>query len=549
MRGYSFPDADMWRLAAYVRTFVSKSGTENQAPAASALPPPDPVSYEDLLRAGELPDRWITYSGSYDSHRLSTASQITPANVSGLRLLWMHQFDANVPRLETSPLVLGDYMFVTISSGEVAALDVRTGDLIWAYYRPLPEKLPNCCGSVNRGLAARGDKLFLGTLDAHLVALDLRTGKLRWDVEVADYKKGYGITGAPLALRDSVITGVAGGEFGTRGFVEAHDLNTGRRLWRFNTIPEPGQPGSETWQGNSWKLGGGPTWLTGSFDPALNLIYWSVGNPSPEFSGDSRSGDNLYTNSVVALDANSGALKWHFQFTPHDEFDWDATEIVVLLKAKLGDREQSLLAQADRNGFYYVLDAASGKFVAAAPFVKQNWAERIDTNGRPVEKAPLHPTSRGIALYPSVLGGTNWYSPSYNPVTNLMYVPAIEQGGLVFAADTPYRAGNFFLGGEWQPLVDQPRWVAVRALNPVNGERQWEYRTDAFTTGGLLSTATGVLFGSHGSSFFALDARSGHELWKLNTGASVAAAPITVLHQGQQLVVVAAGRDLLAFGL
>lgn len=549
MRGYSLPDRDIWRLVAFVRTLTSHPTAGSQLSGVPGRHSPPPVSYQDLLHAGQLPDRWILYSGSYDSHRFSTASQITPTNAAGLRLLWMRQYQTTEARLETTPLVVGDTMFVTAPPNQVEALDVETGALIWSYQRDLPEKLSLCCGYVNRGLAVSGDRLFLGTLDAHLVALDARTGQVSWDVAVADYTAGYSITGAPLALKNLVITGVAGGEYGIRGFIEARDVNTGKPVWRFCTVPEPNQPGGATWQGSSWKTGGGPTWLTGSYDPELNLVYWAVGNPSPEYAGDLRSGDNLYTNSVLALDADRGSLKWHFQFTPHDEFDWDATEILVLLKANIAGREQGLLAQANRNAFYYVLNRESGQFLTGVPFARQTWAQRIDPGGRPVMSPAARPSARGTVIYPSVEGGTNWQSPSYNPMAQLMYVPVMEKGGLVFTADVKYDAGKFFMGGAWQPVANESRWVAVRALNPVSGERQWEYRTEAVSMGGLLSTAGGVVFGSHGSSFFALHAKTGRELWRLNTGGPIAAAPITFVHQGKQLVVVAAGRNVLAFGL
>jgi alcohol dehydrogenase (cytochrome c) len=549
MPASSLPDRNVWQLAAHVRTLMAHSTAETEASVIQKMPPLAPVSYQDLLHAHELPDRWIVHSGSYDSHRFSTASQITPANVAGLRLMWMRQCQSRETRLETTPLAVGDYMFLTVSPNDVEALDIRTGALIWSYKRAVPEQLSLCCGYQNRGLAILGNRLFLGTLDAHLVALDTRTGQVAWDREIADYKAGYSITSAPLALKNLVVTGVAGGEFGIRGFLEAHDADTGKLVWKFYTIPEPGQTGAESWQAGSWRTGGGPTWLTGSYDPKLNLIYWPVGNPAPEFSGNGRSGDNLYTNSVVALDADQGTLKWYFQFTPHDEFDWDATENLVLLRAKVEGIERDLLAQANRNAFYYLLDRETGRFLSAAPFARQTWAERIDERGRPVMKPEARPTGKGTSLYPAVDGATNWQSPSYNPEAQAMYVPVMERGGLYFSANVKYDAGKLFLGGMWQPHSNESPWLAVRALNALTGVMKWEYRTAGRHMGGLLSTAGGVVFGSHEQWFFALDASTGQELWRLNTGGPIAAAPITFLHAGRQLVVVAAGNNILAFHL
>jgi len=553
LRGTAMPASDLpwldrWRLVTYVRVLTLRTKPPLESDAGSRVRT-QPVSYEKIRDSGQSLNSWLTYSGSYDGGRFSLNRQITPANAGGLRLLWMRQYSTSEPSIETSPLVVDGYMFVTVPPNRVEALDAKTGDLIWAYDRDLPARLSLCCRYVNRGLAVLGSTLYLGTLDAHLVALDINTGQVSWDVEIANYKTGYSITSAPLALKNLVITGVAGGEYGIRGFIDARDAVTGREVWRFDTIPEPGQPGADTWEGKAWKTGGGPTWLTGSFDPESNLIYWPIGNPSPNFEGDTRRGDNLYTNSVVALDVDHGTLRWYFQFTPHDVFDWDATEILVLLDRNVAGKRQRLLAQANRNGFFYLLDAKTGTFLLAKPFAKQTWADDIDRNGRPELNPAALPTEEGTIVYPGVGGATNWESPSYSPMTGLMYVPVLDWGGIFSKAHTEYHPGEVFPGGSFQFFADETAQGAVRALNPMTGDVQWEYRNSATSAGGLLSTGGGVVFGSQDQNFFALDAKTGRELWRVGTGGRTVAAPVTFLYQGKQMVTIAAGHDILTFGL
>ena len=549
MPASDLPELDKWRLVAYVKSLMMGEETTAESIPAESIRSLDPVRYEDIRAADRTPDRWLTYSGSYDGHRFSSNSQITPANAAALRLLWMRQYVTSEPWIETSPLVVANYMFVTVPPNRVEALDAKSGALIWSYDRNLPEHLSLCCSSVNRGLAVLGGALFLGTLDAHLVALDIKTGQVLWDVEIADYKAGYSITAAPLALKNLIITGVAGGEFGIRGFVDARDAATGKEVWRFDTIPAPGQAGADTWQDNSWKTGGGPTWMTGSFDPEANLIYWPTGNPSPNFEGEARTGDNLYTNCVVALDADRGTLRWYFQFTPHDVFDWDATEIVVLLDENIAGKSLKLLAQANRNGFYYLLDRGTGLFRLAQPFAKETWANGIDDRGRPIVDPTARPTAHGAVVYPGVGGAANWMSPSYSPVTGFLYVPVHEQGGIFTTTHAEYHPGEVFVGGSFQHYANDRPQGAVRALNPMTGKIQWEYRKTAIGVGGLLTTGGRVVFGSQDQYFFALDADTGRELWRLSTGGRITAAPITFLCDGKQMVTIAAGHDLLTFGL
>jgi len=540
---------DRWRLVAYVKSLMVQSELPLDLAAELEKISLKPVTADELKSSASASGQWLTYSGSYDGHRFSSLDQISVANAHSLRLIWSRQYNTTEPSIESSPLVIGNYMFVTIPPNRVEALDVTNGTVKWTYERQLPEKLSLCCGSNNRGLAVLGKTLFVGTLDAHLVALDVETGVVRWDVSIADYHLGYSITSAPIALKNLVVTGVAGGEFGIRGFVTARDASTGKEIWKFYSIPEPGQPGNSTWSGTSWKTGGGPTWLTGSYDSESNTIYWPVGNPGPNFSGDERQGDNLYTNSVLALDADRGTLKWHFQFSPHDVYDWDATEILLLFDKEIAGKRRNLLAQADRNGFYYLLDRENGQFILAHPFARQTWAKSIDANGRPVLNPDAAPTENGTVVYPGVGGATNWQSPSYSPLTGYVYVPALEWGAIFFKGHTDYSVGDMFLGGSSQYFPGVRPVGAIRAIDATTGELKWEHRSPAFHVGGLLTTGGGVLFGSQQESFLALDSKTGHELWNVSISGRIVAAPITFLCHGKQYVTISAGHDILTFGL
>ena len=350
------------------------------------------VPYRRLVEASREPGQWLSYSRTYDGQRHSPLDQITPANVRRLRPVWIFQAEAPGD-LETSPLFVDGVLYVTEPGSQVQAvkaLDARTGRVLWKYERPLPKNLLTIgFPRANRGAAILGDTLYVGTLDAHLVALDARSGALRFDVEVASNATGHCITGAPLAVDGMVVVGISGGEAGIRGFLDAYDAKTGARRWRLWTIPGPGEPGHETWGGDAWKTGGGPTWVTGSYDPQLRLLYWGTGNPGPDWNGDLRPGDNLYTNSLLAIDADTGQLRWHFQFTPHDTHDWDATHVPVLIDAVHGGRPRKLVAMANRNAFFYVLDRETGEFLQGTPYAKQTWAEGLDAEG-PADRQARH---------------------------------------------------------------------------------------------------------------------------------------------------------------
>ena len=391
------------------------------------------VTYERLLKAAEEPHNWLTYSGDYSGRRYNLLKQIHTGNVEHLAVQWVFQ-TGTTGKFEATPLVIDGIMYLSGQGNQAYALDARTGRLIWRYQRTLPDNLLLCCGEVNRGLAALGDKVFLATLDAHVVALDSKTGSVIWDVAAQDYRKGYIFTSAPLVVKDKVVVGVSGGEYGIRGFIEAYDAETGKRAWRFYTIPAPGEPGNETWAGDSWKTGGASAWLTGSYDPELNLIYWGTGNPGPVLYGGDREGDNLYSDCVVALDADTGKLKWYFQFTPHDVHDWDAGQIPVLLDLEYRGRPRKLLAWANRNGFFYLLDRTNGQFLFAKAFVKVTWAKEIDPDGRPVLLPNSDPTPEGNYICPGLAGGTNWMSPSFHPQTGYLYVPTHEECQTYFSS-------------------------------------------------------------------------------------------------------------------
>ncbi len=514
---------------------------------------PLPVAYDRLLRAPDEPANWLMYGGDYRSHHYSALDQIHAGNVHRLRAKWIYQMHRS--KIETTPLVVNGVMYVTRPPSDVIALDAETGLALWTFEYRLSARPYVCCGEVNRGLALLGHTLYLATLDAKLVALDARSGRLLWKRDLADPALNYSATGAPLALRDKVIVGIAGADAGIRGFLDAYDAKTGERLWRFWIIPAPGEPGSETWGGDSARTGGGSTWTTGSYDPALNLLYWGAGNPGPDYNGDVRPGDNLYTCSLLALNPDTGKLRWYFQFTPHDTHDWDATQVPVLLDSTFGGRPRKLVVVPSRNGFYYILDRETGEFLLAKAYVKQTWARGFDKNGRPMVNPGQDPTPEGNdSVWPGVDGANNWFSPSYNPQTRLLYFNAREERRRFFKTDAPeYRPGESFFGGgggggaRFRP---EESWGKLIAMTPETGEIQWEHRILTPPWAGVLSTAGNLVFSAAPSgAFYALDARTGRELWHFNGGDRVYAAPITFLSRGRQLVTLPIGDVLIAFGL
>ncbi|MGA3205466.1 MAG: PQQ-dependent dehydrogenase, methanol/ethanol family, partial [Bryobacteraceae bacterium] len=475
------------------------------------------VPYDRIVNAQKEPGNWLTYSGNYFGHRFSPLSEITAANVAGLRVKWAHQFESG--HAETSPIVVDGVMYIT-APNSAAALDARTGRQLWKWSRPLPKDYQSIgFGHVNRGPAILDGRLFVATLDCYLVALDIKSGAERWSTRVEDYKPGYSLTLAPLAIKGKVLIGISGGEAGIRGFVDAYDAASGQRSWRFWTVPAPGEPGSETWPQdekykNSWKTGGGSTWVTGSYDPESNLVYWGVGNPGPDWNADSRLGDNLYTCSLVALDGDTGALKWHFQFTPHDTHDWDSAHVPVLFEAEVRGTRRKLVAVANRNAFFYVLDRTSGEFITARAYARQTWAKGLDDRGRPTLLPAIEPSAEGTVIYPNLNGATVWFSPSYSPLTGLFYVSVRELGSIYYKREADYKPGTFFAGGGEADIPHDEKKGAVRALEVATGKLRWEFPLNTAAWSGVLSTGGGLVFsGSDEGNFFALDAVSGKPLW------------------------------------
>jgi alcohol dehydrogenase (cytochrome c) len=492
------------------------------------------------------------YSGSYDGRRHTSFAQITPANVAQLRLRWIRQFDSNDRAIEATPLVIGGMVFTVAPISSVVALDARTGDVIWEYKRPMRADLPACCGRVNRGLAAHGDTIFFGGLDGYLVALNASDGKVVWQTQVASSSGNYAITGAPLVINHSVVIGIAGGDYGARGFLSAYDVSTGQQQWRFETIPGPGEAGHETWKNDAWRTGGGGTWNTGSYDPSTDLLYWGVGNPGPAFSGDVRPGDNLYTDSVIALHARTGKLAWYFQFTPHDEHDWDSAQTPVLADLPINGEVRKVICWLNRNGFYYVLDRLTGEFLAGVPFVEVDWAKGLTSTGRPILSDAAAIALGGRRTRPGADGATNWQNPAFDRGRGLIFVHATT-GSAVFTkqpglAARPESTG-LFLASSWMPV--EPSARSVRALDAATGQRRWEYSSSAAGRefSGLLSTEGGLVFGAAGGACFALDADTGREVWRVSLGGNTLSAPISFRVDGRQVIAVAAGRALFVFGL
>jgi len=504
------------------------------------------VTPERLLNSAKEPQNWLMYSGDYAGRRYSALEQINVSNAHALVPKWVYQTVA-VGKFETTPLVVDGILYGTGQDDRAFALDARTGRPIWQYQRTLPADVRPCCGRVNRGLAILDDKVFLGTLDDHVISLDARTGNVVWDVNAFDYKKGYSITLAPLAIKNMVIVGVSGGEYGIRGCIEAYDAVTGARKWRFYTVPGPGEPGHETWEGDSWKLGGAPAWITGIYDAATNTTFWTTGNPSPSNRGQGRTGDNLFSNSLLALDPDTGKLKWYFQFTKHDEHDWDATQVPVMFD----DGGKHFIAQANRNGYFYLLDRATGKLIFSNPYAKVSWTNSKDIEGRPAALKEASPTPEGNRVCPGAAGATNWMSPTYDPQTKLFYVTAREQCDIFTTGPEPYDEGHAYYGSAYFPNDDaEPFWGALRAIEPLTGKIKWEWKHPSPSWSGVLSTAGGLVFtGDAEGNFIALDATTGKTVWHFQCGAGVYAGPISFAVDGKQYVAVAAGSALFAFAL
>ena len=493
---------------------------------------------------------WPGYNGDAGGNRYTTLAQITKANVARMAPKWTFSLP-NTGRLQVTPVVAGGIMYVS-AANECYALDAGTGREIWHYHRPLTQGVPG--GTTNRGVATMGDRVFLETDNAHLIALNRFTGEVLWDTQMADWRLNYFATSAPLAVGSLVVAGTGGGEHGSRGFVAAFDQASGKEVWRFWTVPLAGEPGSETWQGKGIAHGGAPTWFTGTYDAELDTVYWPTGNPSAEYNGDDRVGDNLYSDCILALDAKTGKLKWHYQGTPHDLWDWDATETPVVIDANWQGRPRKLLLHANRNGFFYVFDRTDGKLLLAKPFVRNlTWASEVGADGRPVKLPNQEPSAAGTKVCPSQDGATNWFSPSYNPATGLYYVQTFEKCSVYTKRDPgTWQAGREYLGGsQHRPPGEKPERI-LKAIDIGTGKVAWELPQPgpAESWGGTLSTVTGlVIFGEEGGALMAADAVSGKPLWSFPTNQTWKASPMTYMFDGKQYVAIASGSNIIAFGV
>ena len=494
---------------------------------------------------------WFSYNGDYSGRRYSGLREINAANVSQLRAQWVFHAP-NSSHLEVTPVVAGGIMFVT-AANDAYALDAQTGRALWHYSRPITEGLiDDASQHHNRGVGIWRDRVYMETDNAHLLCLDARSGHLIWDVAYTDGNRNYGATSAPLVVKDKVIVGTSGGDDGVRGFVAAYDAATGKEAWRFWTIPGPGEFGSSSWPGESYKLGGGTTWMPGTFDPELNTIFWGTSNPAPDFDGDGRPGDDLYTDCLLALDPDDGKLKWYFQFTPHDLFDYDAVETPILVDAVFKGQARKLIVEANRNGFLYVLDRRDGKFLSATRFAeKMNWATGIDAAGRPI-RTELKPTEAGTRICPGMVGATNWHSPAFNPETSLFYFMALESCDIYMAKAQKFVPGQtYYATGVRRSESDQNQKILL--AYSMEGEKPaWRYvqSGEGHSSAGVMTTAGGlVFFGDDARSFEAVDATTGKPLWHFNTGQNISASPMTYAVKSKQYVAIAAGSDIFSFGL
>jgi alcohol dehydrogenase (cytochrome c) len=511
---------------------------------------PEPVLPYARLAASPDPKNWLTYWGGYNGHHFSALTQITPANVAGLQMRFAAPMLGERP-LEATPIVVDGVMYVSGSPGDVAAFDAKSGLQIWSYHRNQDFKNPYQINPVNRGVAVLDGRVFFGTLDDNLIALDAHTGRQLWEKRLADTMLGYTLTGAPLALKDEIIVGVATSESGVRGWLKAFDPATGKELWSFEPVPLPGQKGNETWAGDSWKTGGIGLWLTPSFDVETNSIIVGTGQPVPDYNADLRKGDNLYSDCVVSLDADTGRMKWYYQFTPNDPHDWDSVQDMVLADQMIDGKPRKLILHADRNGFFYVLDRTNGKFLFAKPFVKQTWNLGFDKNGRPIIDPKSLATAQGQVVYPAI-GGTNFQAPSYDAQSKMFYLAYSEAQGFAISAPAVNEPGKQFSGrGTGNPPPAPPPQQGIMAIDSATGSARWKFPlVQGSLSAGVLATQSGLVFASSGEGqLIALDAASGKPLWNFRAGLRINASPIAYEVDGQQYVAVSAGNMVYSFAL
>ena len=504
-----------------------------------------------LLLQKKIQNDWPSYNGDYSGRRYTNLEQITPGNVAHLQAQWV--FHTRGPGvLEATPVVVNGIMYMT-ASNDVYALNAQTGQPLWHYSRSVSSGLvDDASGHINRGVAVLGTRLYMETDNAHLLCLDARGGQLLWDVAYADWNKNYGATSAPLIVKDKVLVGTSGGDDGVRGFLAAFDAVTGKLAWRLWTIPAPGEAGSSSWPGETYLHGGGTTWMPGTYDPELNTLFWGTGNAAPDYDGDVRPGDDLYTSSLLAINPDTGKMKWYFQFTPHDLYDYDGVETPVLVDTSDKGVESKLIVEANRNGFVYVLDRTNGKFISATQFAKElNWAKGIDGKGRPMV-SDLQPTAEGTRICPGVVGATNWYSPSYSESTHLFYFLSVNNCSVYIRKPAKFEEGVEYYSTGTRHDPDDKTERVLQAFDPITKQFAWRYPQagESHSWGGVMTTASGLVFFADDADFFeAADAHTGASLWHFNTGQSLHASPMSYSVAGKQYVAIASGSDLFTFAL
>jgi alcohol dehydrogenase (cytochrome c) len=541
--GGTFSHTEMDDLLAYLSS-LRESAVRPPAPTSTAW-----LNEKRLVTAQDDPTTWLMYARNYAGWRYSPLKQINAANVAGLRPQWIYP-TSTAGGFETTPLVYDGMMWLTGPSNHAYALDLRTGREIWKYHSNMPEGVNLCCGQPNRGFAALGGLSFKVNLEGVLLAFDSKSGQVIWKTQLADYHKGYSATGAPLVVKNLVIVGIAGAENGQRGFIDAYETQTGKRVWRFYVVPAGGEPGSETWAGDSWKNGGGHPWTTGTYDPDLNLVYWGTANPGPDENGDVRAGDNLYTCSLVALDADTGKLKWYYQFTPHDTHDWDAISDPVLVDLLYHGRRVKAVIHANRNGFFYALDRTNGKVLVAKPYTTVTWAKGIGPDGRPIRVPGQEPSEDGTRTCPGLGGGHNWQATAYSPQTALYYFNSTDACELFYKFQQPYVEGQIYQASTDTPAPGELGTEWILAVDPSTGEIKWRFELVRGEKAGLLATAGDLVFTGDSEGYvFALDARTGKALWHFQAGGRVDTAPITYSVDGKQVLAVTSGSNVLTFTL
>ncbi|MCP5412008.1 MAG: PQQ-dependent dehydrogenase, methanol/ethanol family [Alphaproteobacteria bacterium] len=538
-------DAQVDDVVAYL------AGQKKRDLAEAAKITPAPVlTYARIRDAAAEPQNYPTYWGDYHGHHFSELTQIDKANVGKLQAKWA----ASLPgqsTLESIPVVVDGVMYVSGPPGDVYAFDAKTGLQLWHFHRKQDIVNPYQINPSNRGVAVLDGRVFFGTLDDNLIALDAHTGRELWEVRIADTMEGFTLTGAPLAVKDKIIMGSSGGEMGLRGFLDAYDPATGKRLWRFYTTPAPGEPNAGTWPGDTWKLGGGGTWLTGSFDPELNTLYWGIGNPAPSFNQYGRKGDNLYTDSVVALDPDTGKLKWYYQFTPNDSHDWDSEEDMVLADQMVDGKLKKLLLHTDRNGVFYALDRVTGQFQWAKPFVKTTWVKGWDKNGRPIVNHDTDATPEGKIVWPAT-GGTNFQAPSYDKDSYTLFLQTNEAQGWANSGPAVFERGKLYTArGSVAPPPGPPAKPAIKAIDTRNGDILWTTPVQVPSlSAGVMATRGGVVFvATSEGQFMALDSKTGKPLWNFRTGGRMTSSPMGYAVDGKQYVAIGAGNMLYSFAL